>query len=322
MLAALLAAAVLTAAPEVLFRFADPRIAESSALVAAPDGSGVWTANDSGDLGRWFAVDGQGRTTAVHPLRGVVPVDVEDGALGPDGALVLADIGDNTARRRSVALHTTRPGGATRTTVLRYADGPHDAEALLLHPRTGQVLVVTKELLGARAYEARDGVLEPVAPVAVRASGTAGGPAPTRAAQLLVTGGAVSPDGRRLALRTYTDAYVYEVPDDDLVAALRTEPRALPLPATPQGEAVTWTRDGSALLTSSEGAGGPVHRVPVPAPRVTAAPALPVPSPVPDGLGRPVAVAGAGAAALLAGLVVAGRRRGRRVERVPGGLDH
>nr|MDP9496190.1 hypothetical protein [Actinomycetota bacterium] len=289
MLAALLAATVLTSAPEVLFRFADPVIAESSALVAAPDGGGVWTAGDSGDPGRWFDVDRQGRTRAVHPLRGVVPVDVEDGALGPTGALVLADIGDNAARRRSVALHETRPGGATRTTVLRYADGPHDAEALLLHPRTGQTLVVTKELLGARAYEARDGVLEPVAPVAVRATGTPGGPAPNQAAQLLVTGGAVSPDGRRLALRTYTDAYVYEVPGDDLVAALRSEPRVLPLPATPQGEAVTWTRDRSALLTSSEGVRAPVHRVPVPGPPAAAAPPPSSPGQVPDGLGAPLA---------------------------------
>lgn len=257
----------------------------------------------------------------MHPLRGVTPVDVEDGALDPAGALVLADIGDNAARRRSVALHSTRPGGATRTTVLRYADRPHDAEALLLHPRTGQTLVVTKGLLGAQAYEARGGVLEPVVPVAVRATGTPGGPPPHRVAQLLVTGGAVSPDGRRLALRTYTDAYVYEVPGDDLVAALRTEPRVLPLPATPQGEAVTWTRDGTALLTSSEGARAPVHLVPVPAPPAVALPPAP-PGRVPDGLGAPLVTAGAGAAALVAGLVAAARRRERRVERMPGGLDH
>ena len=75
-----------------------------------------------------------------------------------------------------------------------------------------------------------------------------------------------SPDGRRLVLRTYTDAYVYEVPGDDLVAVLAGVPTVLPLPPTRQGEAVTWTRDGAALLTSSEGVGAPVHRVPAPPP--------------------------------------------------------
>ena len=39
----------------------------------------------------------------------------------------------------------------------------------------------------------------------------------------------------------------------------------LPLPATQQGEAVTWTRDGTALLTSSEGRSAPVYEVAVPA---------------------------------------------------------
>ena len=35
---------------------------------------------------------------------------------------------------------------------LRYPDGPHDAEALLVDPRGGTLAIVTKGLAGARAY--------------------------------------------------------------------------------------------------------------------------------------------------------------------------
>jgi hypothetical protein len=56
-------------------------------------------------------------------------------------------------------------------------------------------------------------------------------------------------------LRTYLDAYVYAVPaDGDLVAALKTAPRRINLPAQPQGEAVAFAANGDSILLSSEGA--------------------------------------------------------------------
>ena len=276
MLPALLAAVLVAAAPSVLLRFDDPRIAESSALVLSSDGERLYTANDSGDAARLFSVDFDGRTRAVVDLPGVEAVDVEDAARGPGGTVYLADTGDNRAVRDAVQLVRLRePGDGDRraadvaVAALTYEDGAHDAEALLVHPRTGQTLVVTKGLLGSAAYEAPqpfgDGVLRRVGGFAPDSTGTPGGPDPVVAARLLVTGGAVSPDGSRLVLRTYTDAYVFAVPGDDLVAALRGTPAVVALPASPQGEAVTWTRDGKALLTSSEGAGTAVDRVPVPA---------------------------------------------------------
>lgn len=268
-------------AGEVVYAFADPRIAESSGIVAATRPAGVvWTANDSGDLSRLFAVGPTGRTLAVVTVPGVA-TDVEDLAVGPGPggrpAVYLADVGDNTGRRLAVEVRLVPEPAVdaartdVRTTVpaqvrtLRYEDGPHDAEALLVHPRTGQLLLVTKDLLGGGVYEASGEVLRRKGAVGTRVTGTAGGPGIGAAAQLVVTGGAVSPDGRRIAVRTYTDVYLYEVPGDDLVAALRGVPVVQPLPETRQGEGVSWTRDGTALLTSSEGRASPVHRVPVPA---------------------------------------------------------
>ncbi len=326
-------------AGDVAFRLSDPRIAESSSLVAASDGVHLYTTNDSGDSARVFVLDRAGRTVAVHVLPGVQAVDVEDAALGPGPALYLADTGDNTGARRDVLLHVLPEPGTgpvdVRTVRLTYEDEAHDAEALLVHPRTGQVLVVTKSVFGPAAYEVRDGVLRRAAAVRVGLTGTRGGPEPAAAAQLLVTGGAVSPDGRRLALRTYTDAYVYEVPGDDLAAALGGSPTVVPLPATPQGEALTWTRDGRALLTSTEGVRAPVHRVPVPGGAAVGPSSAGPPAPRPDRgpargpdwlpalpVGRleagGVLLGGAGLVGLLA--LRLARRRRRRPERMPGGL--
>ena len=108
-------------------------------------------------------------------------------------------------------------------------------------------------------------MLRRVGTLSFRVTGTPGGPSPQLAAQLLATGGAVSPDGTRVVVRTYTDAYVWPVPGDDLAAALRGSPQVVPLPATRQGEAVTWTPDGSALLTRVRGRRRAVVQVPLPA---------------------------------------------------------
>jgi len=74
----------------------------------------------------------------------------------------------------------------------------------------------------------------------------------------------VSPDGRTVVLRTYTDAYVWSAPDGDVAAAISSgQRRRIPLPPTAQGEAVTFTPDGRSLLTSTEGVPAPVQVIPL-----------------------------------------------------------
>jgi hypothetical protein len=74
-----------------------------------------------------------------------------------------------------------------------------------------------------------------------------------RAGQLLVTGGAVSADGQRIALRTYTDAYVWSLNGSDVATALAGAPVRVPLPESPQGEAIAFAANDRDLLVASEG---------------------------------------------------------------------
>jgi hypothetical protein len=257
----------------------DSRITESSGLAASADR--LWTINDGGSRLQVFELD---RTCRVRRTiqAGIDPYDVEDLARAADGTLWLADIGDNGLNRSTVALERIRPGGSATLFRLTYPDGPHDAEAVLLTP-SGELFIATKEPLTSNVYTpvgdlsaSRPTALRRVASVGLLPTGTQGGPVGA-AGQVLVTGGAVSPDGHTVVLRTYTDAYVWSVPDGDVAAALKSGDRhRIALPPTAQGEAVTFSADGQSLLTSTEGLPGAVHEIPLG--EAAAAPASPTSS--------------------------------------------
>jgi hypothetical protein len=277
----LLGAAPAVAGEPATFQLQDPEIRESSGVaVSARRERVIFTHNDSGDVPRFFAVDDRGCTVARYALKGAEAVDWEDMSRGADHrgkpTLWFGDIGDNAAERIGITVYrVTEPklpkeeltsdacpapadkGVAATRFDLEYADGAHDAEALLVHVRTGRVYVATKgesSQLYAAPRRLRTGevnVLEPVAPLEARVG--------------LVTAGDFSPDGRRLVLRNYGEAFEWRIRNGDIAAALANEPEVIPLPPTPQGEAIAYTADGDVFITTTEdpaGAGAPVYRVP------------------------------------------------------------
>ena len=326
-----LALAVSAPGPTVLFTL-PPVLSEVSGMAYGASGT-LFVHQDSGSAATLTALTGDGEVRASYDL-GVQARDWEDLAAGPRGTLLVADIGDNRGvRDLGVLVHRiSEPIGPSGPTAppesirLRYADAPQDAETLLVHPTTGQTLVVTKGLLGSTVYAAPQpltaGTLRAVATVPVTSTDTEGGPAGIAGVgDRLVTGGAVSADGRRLVVRTYTDAYIFRVPGEDLVAAFDEDPVVVPLPPTAQGEAVTWTPDGSALVTASEGTATPVQRVPVPEPDVAPQPdgfpqpGPPAAGPAATGSGIPVAPWLLGGGSVLAVLLVTARWSARRRRR-------
>ncbi|HTZ45212.1 MAG TPA: hypothetical protein VMB79_15240 [Jatrophihabitans sp.] len=349
---ALLAAAVVSApsapAPagepaSLLFRLADSRLTELSGLaVGHRSPSVLYAQNDSGDSARFFALDrATGAVRAVCTVPGATNVDWEDLATGPDAAGVpsvwLADLGDNGGTRAEVRIYrvdepaigsaaavTTGPPDVWR---LRYPDGPHDAESLVADPVRHRLYVITKALLGRSEVFA-----VPAAPAAGRVqamtrvgtvrfgfTGTPGGP--NVVGQLTATGAGVSADGSVLAVRTYTDAYLWPVSGGDVAGALRATPTRVPLPAQPQGEGIAVA--GDALLIDSEGLGSAVYRVPLPSLRRPGASAPPPVSRTPvvtaeNSAQRPAGrtngvalLAGGAGVVLLAGALALGRRRRR-----------
>ncbi|MBA2390226.1 MAG: hypothetical protein H0V67_08220 [Geodermatophilaceae bacterium] len=251
--------------PSLLCTVTDPRLSEASGL--AVDGDRLMMVNDGGEALEVYVLDRSCRVTSVITSP-VDPYDIEDLARAVDGTLWLADTGDNGRDRDTVALHALREDGQSVLFRFTYPDGPHDAEALLLDA-AGRPYVLTKEPLG------RAGIYTPSAPPSPSAAvpmsrvgdleftptGTPGGPL-GEIGQVLVTGAALSPDGAFAAVRTYTDAYVYAVPDGDVLAALGGDPVRVALPASPQGEAIAFAANSRDLLVTSEGTPFDVTLVP------------------------------------------------------------
>lgn len=244
----------------------EPELAEVSGLAVV--GGELHAVADGGESVRVAVLGADCAVTrwVTDPLD---PYDVEDLAVDGAGTLWLADIGDNSGVRGSVALIGIDPatGGPASLRRLSYPDGAHDAEALLIE-RGGRPVVVTKSIGTSGVYvpqgdlavtelaEPGPTMLQRVGTVRFGGTDTPGGPFPPLGSTM-VTGGAVSADGTVAALRTYTDAYLYHAPDGDLVSALAREPVVVRLPNEPQGEAVAFTAEGDLVSVSETGANQP-----------------------------------------------------------------
>ncbi|MEC4016833.1 hypothetical protein QMK28_11040 [Streptomyces sp. H27-D2] len=242
------------------FTIKDSRITESSGLAASRAHPGVyWTHNDSDDGPYIYAVDGKtGRTVATVTLRGIgAPRDVEAISVGPDGDVYVGDIGDNLGGTwphvwiyRFPEPKRLADSTVTATQyVVRYEGGARDAESLMVHPKTGRVYIVSKKRDGGGAlYEG---------PAQLSKSGTN---TFRRAAGIDVwaTDAAFSPDGSRLAVRSYFGGRMYAWKD-----GRPKERDSLSVPIQRQGESVSFTSDGKALMFGSEGARSSVEPVEV-----------------------------------------------------------
>jgi hypothetical protein len=257
-----LAVAPSSPAGHEVFRFADPRITESSALVV--DGGLFVTLNDSGHTGDVFVVDRTGRTVGVTHWSDD-PVDTEALAPAGPGFVWVGDIGDNEGSRSSVEIARVPVGRGERTVhpptyELVYPDGATDAETLLHDPTSGRLYIASKNVFGGVLYAVPEH-LDASSPNRLKAVGRV---------LPVATDGAFLPDGEHLVLRNYTTAVVYDWPSLQPAGSFR-------LPSQRQGEGIGVAADGR-VYVSSEGPRAPVLEVPLPA-RVRAALAGPTAEP-------------------------------------------
>jgi len=227
--------------------FSDKRFTELSGMARSLRFAGVLYVHNDSDAGPYlFAVDERTcQTLATFTVKGSRARDYEAIATGRDAkgreVIWLGDIGDNLDSWPYVEISRMREPAQLKSQTLTprimrvtYPDRPHNAEALLADPSGPRLWIVTKQLAHGSLYAL------PAPPRAVNRVvklTTEGG---------LVTDGAVSPMGDRYVLRNYFDATVYSglPPGKPQVT--------FDLPGQFQGEAVTWTADGRALLIASE----------------------------------------------------------------------
>ena len=173
------------------------------------------------------------------------PRDPEDLALDKNGTLWIADIGDNTeaaggtaAPRPTIAVWNL-PQGAKAPVInrLAYPDGKkRDAEAMLLNG-DGTPIIITKDPVGEVWIP--EGPLQPNTTKGVKlkqiGTFTPAGDEDRQPARLPRLEGdhrrRLLPDGTRVVIRTYSDAYEFDVQGGDVIKAITTgKPRITPLP--------------------------------------------------------------------------------------------
>ena len=240
-------------------RVADAAADELSGLVHSRAQAGLlWAHEDSGAVPSLYALRIDGTVVGRPVVPGAQARDWEDIAAGPgaDGRALLyvGDIGDNAAQRSTIDVYRVaepRVGaGATAPAArlrLRYPDGAHDAEALLVDPLRADLVIVTKVLGAARAYRASSR----------QAAGTQ---ATLRAgpsiALSLVTAGDVSADGRVIVLRGYDRVAVWARRGRERLTTTLARPPCLSptsLAGEGQGEAIALDRRGTSFATVAEG---------------------------------------------------------------------
>lgn len=269
----------------------DGAITESSGVVASRRAGGrvLWTHNDSGDGPFVYALGPDGSKRGTFRLGGVGAVtDCEDIALGPgpQGSvpyLYLGDIGDNNrvrsaasqvctvyrmpepvvtpAARLSTQAHpvVTAPAEAFRYV---YPDGLHDAETLLVHPKTGRIYVVAKNPDGHDGVYAFPLPLDPRRVVTLRKIAVVAITGEPDFHPNLVTGGDIAPDGRHVLLRTYWYAYEFAAPAARFDDVWRARPRRILVPLQAQGEGIGYAYPkGEAFYLTSEGAHTSIYKV-------------------------------------------------------------
>jgi hypothetical protein len=251
---------------------AEPELTESSGLaVSHRNPHRFWTHNDSGGKSRIYAFDQDGRPSGQCQLRNIDAGDWEDIAsfVQHDRArLLIADCGDNDAKRESVSLHLIDepdPDAASETTQIQtlsltYPGGPRDCEAVAVDSRRKLIILISKSRLPAASVHV---VALPPPTLAPQASVPIGGekknvPATVSAKRVatlplpMITAVDIDPRSGDLWLVSYFQAFQFRCAsrDEPLTRQLGRLPRAYDLPHLKQIESVAVGQNQRVWVTS------------------------------------------------------------------------
>lgn len=257
---------------------------EASGMATSARNPGVLWIHNDGSRKRVFAVATNASTLATFEFELDLD-DVEGMAVGPGPAagisyLYFGDIGGNASpddiRAEVRIMRVPEPvvdlawADSPRTEdftgiqsfILRYPDGSYDAETLIVDPRNGDLYVGTKENGSCRFYKANLNTAADGSTLDLVFAGTVGfGKA---------SGGDISADGRRIALRREDAATLWARCDDESIeSALGRSGYSIPVigpPTEDNGEAIAFLRQGMGYVTISEGRDQPIHYFASPCP--------------------------------------------------------
>ncbi len=270
-------------------------VSESSGMAASQEFSDrLYHINDSGDGPHFYVskLNGTGLRKVAWTTQDSTPLpqDTEDLAVGPcpSGAvskncLFIGDIGDNLKNRNEIRVvvvgetaEFSESVPALRLLSLKYPDGPHDAEAMVVTDK-GDLYLFTKEVtaqkqagpsqifrLEAERWMSSANDLHELTrvgeinvPALLPSDGVLG------YLGRIVTGASLHPDGSRVVLLTYEFAIdlkmdaVLKSGDTGLKLVPGVDYGVAPIVVLRQQESVSWLPDGSGFIYSTESSNPP-----------------------------------------------------------------
>jgi hypothetical protein len=243
----------------------------------------IWTVNDSGHSNELLLLKTDGTLQAKVALEGARNVDWEAMAgfeFEGQPYLIVADVGDNLNRRESCQLYLLREPDLTadlafgdplpiKKSVIvakipfTYPDGPKNCEAIGVDVAGKQIWMVEKVYFTAvrktppgiyalpfsldRNEDKRPLVAKRIADFRPRN----------------VTGLDFSPDGKRLIIRNYLNAHLYNREGNEVweTVVSKTKPVTIVLPLQRQGEAICFAPDSQSVILTSELKSQPIWQV-------------------------------------------------------------
>ena len=233
-----------------LSQLIQPVLKEVSGIADSKTHPGMlWAHEDSGRPPQLYLINREGQLKKSIAIKDVYNRDWEDMTLS-NGYIYIGNIGDNARRytqyqffrfeEPTLSIDTIRK---VQTIRFQYPDGAHDAEAFLVEPK-GDITIITKRdslscIYLLQAPFVSDSIYKALLVGHLPFNG--------------VVSAALSPDGRRILVKTYMSLLMYNRPlGMSLAQALKGKPTRMPYHLEPQGEAVSFALDGSGYFTLSE----------------------------------------------------------------------
>jgi hypothetical protein len=269
--------------PNQVGRLQNSGIREASGLARSNiDPDRLWIINDGGAGPELFAIGVDGSNQGVFRVAGSRNLDWEDLAsfvLDGQPMLLIADIGDNLARRQSLTLYVLREPTLTNAAddivgTLEIAwqlnfvfpDGAIDAESVSVDAEKESVLILSKREIPAVLYQVplrpRSG--NPVtAATATRIGAVESLPQPSKLDRDRAlarqdwhwqpTAMDISASGSAAVILTYRGIYLYQrANNQSWFEALQGEPEEIEMSGVKEAESITFSADEAAVFVTTE----------------------------------------------------------------------
>jgi hypothetical protein len=247
-------------APKSLAELTNKKLEEVSGIAASASNRGLlWAHNDSGNPAVIYLLDESLNIRLSCKMAGIKNRDWEDITVGPGpeegkNYVYIGEIGDNNARSRYKYLYRfeepvlgDQKNEMTITefdTLVFELEGENkDTESIMIHPETKDIYLISKREKPVYLYQLK---------YPQNTGDTLTAKKLTSLPLTQIVSAAISPDSNEIIMKNYDNIYYWEIKDKSVSEALQEKPQVLKYTEEPQGEAITFSRDGKGFYTLSE----------------------------------------------------------------------